>query len=424
MFNRRNFMKTAGLTLSGLALGKLTGCAGLASSGGHVVVVGGGFGGATAAKYLRLWSGGSVDVTLIERNPDFVSCPASNLILAGQGTLADITLSYQSLRSSWGVRVVTDQAVAIDPVQRRVSTTRNGTIGYDRLVLAPGVDFLPQQVAGLAGAEELIPHAWKAGPQTLLLRNQLQAMADGGVFAIHIPKAPYRCPPGPYERACLVASYFKTAKPRSKVIILDANDEIQSKKGLFRQAFDGPYRGMIDYRPNSELREVIPASRTAVLDFDQIRADVLNVIPPQRAGKAVDLAGLSLANERWVHVDWLTLEATGTPGIHVLGDATLAGPAMPKSGHMANQHAKLAAAAILNALAGEPPNPEPVLANTCYSFVDGRNAIHVASVHQYDGTKKTFLPVQGAGGISGSASEMEGKAAHAWARNIWADSLG
>jgi len=417
---RRDVLKSlAGLSVAGLAA-----CAGTGRAGaGHIVVVGGGFGGATAAKYLRLWSRGEVQVTLVERNSEFSSCPLSNLVIGGTRQLADITISYARLQSRWGVRVVTDEVMGIDPAQRSLSLAGNGRLGYDRLVLAPGIDFLPELVPGLAGQEERMPHAWKAGPQTILLRRQLEAMPDGGVFALHIPKAPYRCPPGPYERACLVAHYLKTAKPRSKVLVLDGNDEIQSKKALFARVFSEDYKGIVEYRPNSELREVDAASRTAVLDFDKVRADVLNVIPPQRAGRVVDLASAPLLNGRWVDVDWLSMEARGLPGVHVLGDAIFPAAAMPKSGHMANQHAKLAAAAILNALAGEPPNPEPVLMNTCYSFVAPDQAIHVASVHRYDGAEKTMHPVKGAGGLSAAPSEAEGRIAHDWARNIWADML-
>jgi sulfite dehydrogenase len=392
-------------------------------SGGHVVVIGGGFGGATAAKYLRMWSGGAVNVTLVERQGSFISCPISNLVIGGVRRMQDITAGYDQLRTRWGVKVVTDEAVGLDVARREVRLANGDVLGFDRAVLSPGVDFLPQDVDGLAGNEERIPHAWKAGPQTVLLRKQLEDMRDGGVYAIHIPKAPYRCPPGPYERACMVAHYVKATKPRSKVLILDANPDIQSKKGLFVQAFTGPYKDIIEYRPNSTLMSVDAATRTAELDFDQVRADVLNVIPPMRAGRLADSLGVALLNQRWVDVDWLSMEARGAPNVHVLGDAVFPAAMMPKSGHMANQHAKLAAAAILNLLAGEAPNPQPLLMNTCYSFVDDRNAIHVASVHRYDADKNTFLPVDGAGGVSVAASELEGKFALAWARNIWADML-
>ena len=425
MINRRDFLKTSALaaaastTLAGLAGCASTPCA---RSRAHVVVVGGGYGGATAAKYLRMWSEGTVDVTLIERNPSFVSCPVSNLVIGGLKEMADITVSYDNLKSKWGVRLITDEVTAVDTAKRSVSTANNGTLSYDRLVLSPGIDFMTDAIAGLTGNEERIPHAWKAGAQTVLLRKQLEDMADGGVYALHIPRAPFRCPPGPYERACLVANYLRQAKPRSKVLVLDANGEIQSKKALFAKAFEG-YKGLLEYVPNSELRSVNASTLTAELDFEKVRANVLNVIPPMRAGNIAVHAGLPLINERWVDVDWLTLEAKGVPGVHVLGDALFPAPVMPKSGHMANQHAKVAVAAILNLIDGIAPNPAPVVMNTCYSFVDSKNVIHVASVHQYDAQKKQPMPVQGAGGLSAAANELEAKAAAAWAKNIWADML-
>jgi sulfide dehydrogenase [flavocytochrome c] flavoprotein chain len=424
MQNRRDFLKALGLSTAGLvSAGSLVGCTGAGKGGGaHVVVIGGGYGGATVAKYLRMWSEGAVNVTLIERNTDFVSCPISNLVIGGLKEMKDITLSYDHLKSRWGVKVITDEVTGIDPAGKMVKTAANGDLRYDRLVVSPGIDFIPGTIAGLDGHEQTIPHAWKAGPQTVLLRQQLESMQDGGVYAIQIPKAPYRCPPGPYERACLVANYFRQEKPKSKVIVLDANIEIQSKKALFTRAFES-YKGMIDYRPNSAILEVDAATRTAKLEFDEVKADVLNIIPPMRAGAIAIKAGLPLVNDRWVDVDWLSYEAKGMEGVHVLGDALFPAPTMPKSGHMANQHAKVAAAAILNLLSGQAPNPTPVVMNTCYSFVDGKNVIHVASVHQYDAEKKQPMPVQGAGGVSMAANEIEGKAALAWANNIWADML-
>lgn len=423
MLNRREFLKSAGILTAGSSLVGLAGCASTGSgAGGHVVVVGGGYGGATVAKYLRMWSNGSVNVTLIERNTDFISCPISNLVIGGVKEMKDITVSYDNLKSKWGVRVLTDEVVGLDPAKRTVTTAKNGAITYDRVVLSPGIDFMFGAIEGLAGNEALIPHAWKAGPQTALLRQQLQDMKDGGVFAIQIPKAPYRCPPGPYERACVVANYLRQAKPKSKVLVLDANGEIQSKKPLFTKAFES-YKGMIEYRPNSEIRSVDAKSRTAELEFDKVQADVLNIIPPMRAGDIATRSGLPLVNDRWVDIDWLTYEAKGVPGVHVIGDALFPAPTMPKSGHMANQHGKVVAAAIINLLAGEPPNPNPVVMNTCYSFVDAKNVIHVASVHQYDTEKKQPMPVAGAGGVSVAANEIEGKYALAWAQNIWADML-
>lgn len=420
--NRRTFLK-AGVGTAVLA--GLQGCTNGSKASGHVVVVGGGYGGATVARYLRMWSAGQVQVTLIERDPKFISCPISNLVIGGSKTMADITLGYDNLRTRWGISVIHDEVVSVDDASRTVKLSGGDVLSFDRLVLSPGVDFMWDRIPGLKSpeAQEKILHAWKAGPQTVALRKQLEDMRDGGVYAITIPKAPYRCPPGPYERACLVADYFKVAKPRSKVLILDANEDIQSKKPLFMKAWAELYGGMVEYRPDSELKDVDVAGKIAILEFDQVRTDVLNVIPPQKTGAIASTAGLKLINNRWVDVDWLSMESTSTPGIHVIGDALFPAPTMPKSGHMANQHGKVAAAAILNGLAGREPSQTPVVMNTCYSFVDRTNAVHVASVHQYDKITKTMQPVKGAGGLSAARSELEGNIALAWAENIWADML-
>ncbi|MGB2904721.1 MAG: FCSD flavin-binding domain-containing protein [Candidatus Dechloromonas phosphoritropha] len=419
---RRDFLKAG--TAAG-ALASLYGCAGGSKASGHVVVVGGGFGGATMAKHLRMWSEGSVQVTLIERNPAFISCPISNLVIGGTKTMEDITVSYDGLKNRWGVRLIQDDVVAVDAAKRSISLAKGGSMTYDRLVLSPGVDFMFDLVPGLnnAAAQGKILHAWKAGPQTVALRKQLEGMKDGGIYAISIPKTPYRCPPGPYERACLVANYFKQSKPKSRVIILDANEDIVSKKGLFAKAWADLYKDIVEYRPNSELRDVDVATNTAVLEFAKFKADVLNVIPPQRAGDIAAKSGLKLINRRWVDINWLSMESTGAPGVHVLGDAIFPAPSMPKSGHIANQQAKLGAAAILNMLAGDAPSATPLVMNTSYSYVDTRNAIHVASVHSYDAATRTMQPVKGAGGVSAARNEIEGKAAMGWAKNIWADML-
>ncbi|WP_439537390.1 FCSD flavin-binding domain-containing protein [Methyloversatilis sp.] len=419
---RRGFIKgTLGLS----AMAALYGCAGAGKGAkGHVVVVGGGYGGATAAKYISMWSEGGIRVTLVERNAAFVSCPISNLVLAGEKQLSDITVGYEGL-AKYGITVVQDEVTAVDAEKRMIRLARGGDLAYDRLVLSPGVEFMYESLPGMASAaaKENILHAWKAGPQTVALRKQLEAMPDGGVFAMTIPKAPYRCPPGPYERACMVAHYLKQAKPKSKVLVLDANEDIVSKKGLFTKAWADSYKGMVEYRPQSELRDVDAGNRTAILEFDHVKASVLNVVPPQRAGDIAAKSGLKLINNRWVDINWLTMESTSTPNIHVLGDAIFPAPTMPKSGHMANQHAKVAAAAIINLMSGQPPSDAPLVMNTCYSFVDATNVVHVASVHPYDAATKQPQPVKGAGGLSAAPTEMEGKYALAWARNIWADML-
>jgi sulfide dehydrogenase [flavocytochrome c] flavoprotein chain len=414
----------ASAALSGLAV---VGCAtpmATTPSIGRVVVVGAGFGGATAARYLRLW--GNVDVTLVDRSATFVSCPMSNLVVGGHKQLADMTLGYAGLKAV-GVKVLQGEVTAIDAAAKKVTLAGGTTLAYDRLILSPGVDFMLDGVGGLAGALDSgrVLHAWKAGPQTVALRNQLMAMPDGGVFAISIPKVPYRCPPGPYERACMAASYLKVHKPRSKVLVLDANPEVQSKKALFEKAFKDHYSGMLEYRPNNELKEVAGSAGALVakLEFDDVKANVLNVIPPQRGADLARTADLLNMNNRWAGVNWLTMESTAAPGVHVLGDATMSAPAMPKSGHMANQHAKVAAAAIIQLLQGQAVNPTPVVMNTCYSFVTAKEVVHVASVHQYDAADKTFKTVPGSGGVSAAASELEGRYALSWADNIWADML-
>ncbi len=427
---RRDFLKAAGIVSAASVTASLTGCASAPvprkQAAGHVVVVGGGYGGATVAKYLRKWSEGGVRVTLVERNPSFISCPISNLILSGDKTLDDITVSYDGLKNRWGVKVIQDEAVAVDPVKRTLRLAQGGSLSYDRLVLSPGVDFLWSLVPALDAKEsqEKILHAWKAGPQTVALRKQLESMKDGGVFAITIPKAPYRCPPGPYERASVVASYFKAHKPKSKVLILDANDDVTSKGPLFKKAWADRYKGIIDYRPKHNLTDVDAATGTLKFEFnDDLKAQVLNVVPPQRAGDIAHNAGLTTANKRWCEVDWQTMESKAAKNVHILGDALQVAPLMPKSGHMANQHGKVAAAAIVALLSGRAPNALPIYNNTCYSFVSDTDVVHVASVHRYDDAQKTMLTVPGSGGVSAAASELEGKYAMAWARNIWADSL-
>ena len=406
------------IAAGGLALG---GCASPTSRVGRVVVVGGGFGGATAAHYLKRWGGAAVDVTLVERHAGFLSCPMSNLVIAGLRDPGSISQGYNGLQAQ-GVRRVRGEVIGIDPAARTVRLADGSTLGWDRLILAPGIDFMLDELPGLRAAFDSgrAVHAWKAGAQTLMLRRQLQALPDGGVVLMSIPKAPYRCPPGPYERACLVAAYLKRAKPRAKLLVLDANPEVQSKRALFERAFAQHYAGVLEYRPNAELQQVL-ADGTARFEFEDVQADVLNLIPPQRAGDlARDFANV---NRRWVGVDWLTLQAQAAPGVHVVGDALFSAPGSPKSAHLANQQGKLAAAAVLQLLQGEAVDPAPVMMNTCYSFVTPDEAAHVASVHQYDAVEKTMKPVPGAGGVSLAASAREAVLAQSWAENIWADTL-
>jgi len=421
---RREFLKAVGAVSTVAAI---PGCATMDGASAKVVVIGGGYGGGTAAKYIRMWSEQRIDVTLVEPSAEFVSCPLSNLVLGGSKTLADITVSYDGLSQRQGVKLIRDTATAIDVDKRRVKLAGGAELPYDRLILSPGVDYMWGEVPALvdAAARETVLHAWKAGPQTVALRRQLEAMPDGGVYAVSIPVAPYRCPPGPYERACQVAWYFKRAKPRSKVLVLDGNGDVTSKGPLFKKAWAEEYKNIVEYRPNYVLTDVDVASRTAKFDVqDNVRADVLNVIPPQRASAIARSAGVVTANDRWCDVDFVTFESVKVRNVHVLGDAIQPATLMPKSGHMANQHAKVCAAAVVALLSGQAPNPAPVLNNACYSFITDRDVVHVCSVHQYDAEKKTVLPVQGSGGLSPAMSELEGRYAFGWAQNIWADMLG
>src|SRR5262245_1304118 len=423
--SRRDFLGAAG---AAAAASFLPGCAMQPSPPskplGRVIVIGGGYGGATAAKYLRMWGQGAVEVLLIERNAEFVSCPTSNLVIGGSRTLADITRGYSGLREH-GVQILRDEATAINVEKKRVSLKRIEDLPYDRLIVSPAVDLMFDQIQGYdAEAQKTLLTAWKAGPETVELRKQLEAMPDGGVFVLAVPRAPYRCPPGPYERACQAALYFKQAKPRSKVLMLDANEDVVSKPGLFKAAWNDLYKGIIEYRNNNEVKAVDARAMTVKTDFDTTKGDVLNVLPPMRAGDIARNAGLMTGGTRWCGVDWLSMESLAHKGIHVLGDATLSAPAMPKSGHMANNHAKLAAAAIIEIMNGRAPYPQPVTANPCYSFVSDKEVIHVASVHRYDPAQKTMVVVPGASGVSAARSEIEGSYGWGWAQNIWADMLG
>jgi NADPH-dependent 2,4-dienoyl-CoA reductase/sulfur reductase-like enzyme len=421
-FKRRDFLRLAAAGAGAATLGACGGVGLFGKRKARVVVVGGGFGGATTAKYIRMWDHG-IEVTLIERYPNFVSCPLSNLVIGGSKSMADLTYGYDTLRTKYGVNVMQAEVIGIDP-QKQIVTMNVGAISYDRLVLSPGIDFIyADGLAGMAlpAVQKQVPHAWKAGAQTANLRRQLEAMPDGGVFVISIPKAPYRCPPGPYERICQVASYFKANKPKSKIIVLDANPEITSKKGLFTKVWAEMYPDMIEYKPNNAAEEVDISTLTIKTEFEKIKANVLNFVPPQKAAGVASLAGVVNVDNRWCGVDFTTYESNAQKHIHVIGDA-IAAP-LPKSGHMANQTAKICAGAIVALVNGDPVTPVPKFANTCYSFVNDKEAMHVAGVYQYDPEKKTMAAVEGTVGVSDTWSDIEGSYAQAWAKNIWSDTL-
>ncbi|WP_291013862.1 NAD(P)/FAD-dependent oxidoreductase [Hydrogenophaga sp.] len=420
MIQRRDFLK-AGLSAVSVVAAPHLG----AQTGERVVIVGGGFGGATAARYLRRFNP-SFQITLVEPASDFVMCPMSNRVIHGGLQLRDITRPYSRFVASQGLRWVRARADGIDLAAREVRAAGD-RIPYDRLIVAPGVDYVYDGIDGLQTADQQAraPHAWKAGEQTQQLRNMLQALPENGVVAMTVPKVPYRCPPGPYERASLIGHYLETRKPKAKLLVFDANPEIQAKKGLFEAVWKNRYRDRIEYVPNADLKAVDVS--TGTLDFDiqgKVKANVLNVIPPQRAGSIARASGLANVGGRWCGVDFLSYESTVAKGVYVLGDSIAGAPGMPKSGHMANQEAKVCAGAIAAESLGMAVPADPIIANTCYSFVSQSEVIHVAAVYRYDAAKKIMVAAPGAGGLSSEPNVMEGLYAMAWATNILNDTLG
>ena len=422
-FTRRNFIKTSGACA---ALGALsihsTNSFGQKNKG-RVVVVGGGYGGTIAAKYIKM-ADPKIDVLLIEKNSKYVSCPLSNEVLSGERGLDSLTFDYRKLNRNRDIKVMQDEVVEINPANRFVKGSSGNKYSYDKLVVSPGVDFRYEKIEGYsAEVAEKIPHAWKAGPQTLLLRKQLEAMKDGGVCYIVAPPNPFRCPPGPYERAAQIALYFKHHKPKSKVIILDAKDNF-SKQALFMQGYERFYPGMVEWVSGASggiIESVNPASMTLVGQVEEYKGDVINIIPPQKAGKIAQLAGL-VNDSGWCPVDQKTFASSIHKDIHVIGDACIAGK-MPKSGYAANSQGKVCAAAIVAQMNGEEPG-EPSYVNTCYSLIAEDWGISVAAVYQLiDGQ---IEGVEGAGGLSPIDAKPEVRAieaqyARSWFKNITSD---
>jgi NADPH-dependent 2,4-dienoyl-CoA reductase/sulfur reductase-like enzyme len=416
---RREFLKASGTGVGAFAVAGVAGCASMrgetdARTGRRVVVVGGGWGGATAAKYVRL-ADPSIEVILLEPNSRFVSCPFSNLVLSGARGLRALTFGYGGLREH-GVKVRHEAATAIDPGAKRVRVG-DGDLAYDRLIVSPGVDFLLDQVEGLAAAQDKVLHAWKAGPQTAELARRMRAMPDGGVFVLTVPPVAYRCPPGPYERTCQVAFYLKARKPKAKLIVLDANQNIVSKAGLFRAAWKA-YPN-IEYRASSKVTKVDPGTREVVTDFgDKVRYDVINLIPPQRAGAIAVQADLVAADKRWCEVDHVTYESVKHRNVHVIGDATTGLP-VPKSGSIANAMGKICANAVVSLMSGRPAPPVPPV-NTCYSWVNDREAMAVVNAYKIENGKVVQVEMK----LTPGHSTLYAQHAEGWATSIWADILG
>lgn len=419
--HRRQFL----IASAALGLGAASAPA-IAGARPRVVVVGAGYGGAACARYLKLWDA-RIHVTVIEPNPHFVSCPMSNTVIGGLNRLPDISFPYTYLRQAVD-RFVADRVTRIDVARRNVGTAGGETIAYDRLILAAGVELRFDQVQGYdEAAQEIVMHAWKAGEQTLTLRRQLEAMPDGGVFAIAIPMAPFRCPPAPYERVSLIADYFRKAKPKAKILVLDGNPDIVSKKTLFEAAWREHYgygteNSLIEYRPGNLANALDVKQMRLSTEFEDVQADVINLIPPMRAAAVTELAGARTGDDgTWCPVDYRTYESTQAAHVHILGDAILSN--LSKAAALANNSGKLCASALVELFNGRTPDPAPVVTSTCYSAGSGRTAFHVATVFRYNPAENS-MEVQAGSGVSARESETEFEMMRGWARNIWADTLG
>jgi len=416
---RRTFIKSAGIgavAASGLGAPGLS----FGKAGARVLVIGGGFGGATCARYLKRYDSG-LEVTLIERDSKFLTCPFSNMVLGGIYEIDYITHSYDGLKKV-GVKVVHDEATAVDAASKKVTLKSGKTIGYDRLVVSPGIGFKWGAIEGYTKeTAQIIPHAWKAGPQTLLLRKQLEAMKDGGVVILVAPGNPFRCPPGPYERASMIAHYLKQHKPKSKILILDTKDKF-SKQPLFMQGWEKLYPGMIEWVSGDKGGRVDRVEAKAMTVHGELsgphKGDVINFIPPQQAGAIAGKAGLANA-DGWCPVNQLTFESAQQKGVYVLGDASIAGK-MPKSGFAASSQAKVCAAAIVTSLHGESI-PAPSYVNTCYSLVGPDYGISVAGVYRLE--NKEIVEVKGAGGVSPKDGDAQHRKAEANYTRGWYASI-
>lgn len=428
--SRRNFIQITGGAAAVSTLG-FSNILLAGKSAGHVVIIGGGIGGATAARYIKR-ADPNVQVTIIEPNANYYTCFMSNEVISGQRSIDSIKFGYKNLESM-GVKIVKDYATNIDAGNKQVATKSTGNIAYDRCIVSPGVDFKWETIEGYdaAIAANKIPHAWKAGPQTLLLRKQLEAMKDGGTVIIAPPPNPFRCPPGPYERASQIAYYLKNNKPKSKVLILDAKDKF-SKFGLFMQGWKKHYgygtdNSLIEWVKGAEggiIEGVNANTNTIIGSVGEYKGDVINIIPAQKAGKIAFNAGL-VNDKGWCPVDQKTFESTKHKDVYVIGDSSVASP-LPKSGYSANSEAKVCAAAVVASLHGKPAGI-PTLVNTCYSLITPEDGISVAMVYNFDGKK--IQKVKGSGGLTpmDSSPEMrkrEASYAHSWFNNIAHDTFG
>ena len=421
-FTRRQFFSLAG----SLPFARLLTRRARANTQARIVVVGGGFGGATCAKYLRL-ADPSLEVTLVTPQRQFITCPFSNVALVGMRPLASLTYTYQQIQERYGVQIAHTQAQEIDPIAQRLTLSDGTTLTYDKLVLSPGVELRWEAIEGYdAEASTVFPHAWQAGSQTLLLRRQLEAMEDGGLVVISAPETPYRCPPGPYERASLIAHYLKTHKPKSKVLLLDAKDSF-TKDTLFLAAWKRLYPGLLEWVPGAQGGRVTQVETRAGIvrtEFDEYTPAVANIVAPQHAAAIARVDGLD-AGTGWCPVHGSTFESRVHANIHVIGDAAIANP-MPKSAFSANNQAKVCAAAIVALLRGEPV-ARPALMNTCYSLVAPDHGISISAVYSVENDAIQVVP--GSSGTSPldapeTTRTLEAAYARSWYANITADTFG
>jgi len=412
--SRRNFLKSLG---GATALASFPTILNAATNGSRVIVIGGGFAGATAAKYLKHWSP-DLNVTLVEPNAEYRSPILSNLVLNGQKALRDISFNYNTLTTKYGVSIVTKWVQGIDSVAKMVELSDGSKLEYDRLIVAPGISFNP--VDGLDFAK--VPHAWQSGEQLLLLKQQLDAMPSGGTFVMTIPPSPYRCPPGPYERACIIADYLKTNNPGAKVVVLDANPDIIVEKETFGHAFDVTYSGIIEYHKSVALESVDSDQRIAFTNAGEFKADALNVIPVHSAGKIVLDSGLANhSTGRWANVNPISYESTAIPDIHIIGDSQ--GTGQPKAGHIANAEAKVCADAVIRLLAGGLPYAAPMTNSACYSPISTTTASWLTAVYGYDAATDSMKKVVGSGGASNGVSRENHRDMFTWANSLFDDTF-
>lgn len=428
---RRRFLQNIGATAVGFSFLKSSMAAQLSANTeaiGRVVVVGGGMAGTTVAKYLRFWGGTGVDVTLVEPNATYYSNIFSNMVLTGERSLSQLAFNYSILKSKYGVKVQNYSVKTIDPIGRKVTLSNGSILPYDRLVLAPGIDFEP--LPGLTGSSSnraKIVHAWKAGTQTTLLQNQIKAMTSKDTFILTIPPAPYRCPPGPYERACVVADYLKRTKGGGKVIILDANAKILAEPQNFTKAFTETHKGIITYVPNALIASInADTMKVTTTSGATFTGKVINAIPTHKAGNLITQSGIGLANSadgKWAGVNVLSYESTnpGLAGIHIIGDSS--STTQPKAGHIANAEAKVCADAIIQLFKSGTVNQVPVTNSSCFTPITKTTASWLSVVYRYDPGSKTMLPAGNGITESNGATSENYEDMLKWFNNLMADTF-